>query len=225
MNLLRVLFTFFVAILLSACATNADRTNEKLATIPEANRAYLVGTFAVECSPLKEACNHAFNALTINYKNLEDKEVKGNLTFTSGSAFGRNTEHDFMKQDRREKGVYFCLALPVGSYAFHTFSFYNFAGGGGGFSIKEEGQFKLPFNLNNGEIVNVGKLKLTTSATTSFLGVSRAAPGNLLISNGSEIDANAALQKCPETVRNKTMRNAFLNIADAKGSPFVQVEK
>lgn len=224
MNFFRASIAASLVLLVSACATNADRINQRLAAIPEANRAYVIGTFAVECSPQKENCYHQFNSLSAYYKSLEDKDIGGNLNATFGSVLGKDTVYDFVNQDKREKGYHFCIALPAGSYAFNTISFYNFAGGGSGFSIKEENQFKLPFALANGEVAYVGKLKLTTSATKGLFGVGFAAPGKLLLSSDPVDGMKAAMQKCPESVRNKAVRNASLNVADAKGSPFVQAD-
>lgn len=224
MKLFSILIAFLFALFLTACATNASRIADKLASTPDSDRAYVIGSFAVECAPFKEDCNPAFNALSVSYKNINDKEVKGNITHIFGSMFGRSTVHDFANLDLREKGTFFCIALPAGSYAFHTIGFDNFAGGGSGFSIKEENQFTLPFNLTNSEVVNVGKLKISTTSVKTLLGVSRPAPGQLLISAGSEKDVKSALQKCPEAVRSKSVRNAILNIADAKGNPFVKVD-
>ncbi|MEI2814458.1 MAG: hypothetical protein V9E91_12140 [Burkholderiaceae bacterium] len=54
MKFFRVFFAFSIAAILAGCATNSDRINERLAGIPESGRAYLTGTFAVECSPHKK---------------------------------------------------------------------------------------------------------------------------------------------------------------------------
>jgi hypothetical protein len=224
MKLFRVSVAFLFALILTACATNASRVNEKLASIPEAERAYVIGTFAVECEPQKENCFHRFNSLTTFFKNLEDKSIGGNLNATFGSVLGKDTTYDFVNREKKEKGFHFCIALPAGSYAFNTISFYNFAGGGSGFSIKEENQFKLPFNLTKGEIAYVGKLKMTTSESKGLFGVGVAGPGKLLLSSDPLEGSKAAAQKCPESVRNNTVRNSSLNVADAKGNTFVQAD-
>jgi hypothetical protein len=224
MKFFRVFFAFSIAAILAGCATNSDRINERLAGIPESGRAYLTGTFAVECSPQKENCYHMFNSLTAYFKNLEDTDVGNNLNATFGGAIIKDTEYDFVNREKREKGYHFCMALPAGPYAFYTLTFTNFAGGGTGYSIKKENQFNLPFTLAKGEIINIGKVKITTESGKNIFGLGVALPGHLSISPVTDQDIKSAIQKCPESVRNKTVRNAFLKIEDAKGNSFVKAE-
>jgi hypothetical protein len=168
-------------------------------------------------------CFHAFNSISTYYRNVSDKEVRGRLNWTTGSIFGNDTAHDYILLDRQEKGYYFCLALPAGKYEVYTYDFYNFAGGGSGYSIREEGQFKLPFTLAAGEIVDIGKLHVTTSTGKNFFGMKLPAPGVLLLSKSTPEASGAALSKCPPDTRSRGVRDSALAASGYTPNPFVRV--
>ena len=209
-------------LLLSSCATTTEIVNQRLASIPEAERAYVIGTYAVDCTPRGAKCSHAFNSISTYYRNVADKEVRGRLNWTTGSMFVSDTAHDYMLPDRQEKGYHFCLALPPGKYEVYTYDFYNFAGGGSGYSIREEGQFKLPFTLSAGEVVDLGKLHITTSTGKNFFGMKLPAPGVLLLSKSVPEASGAALGKCPPSARSRPIRDSALVGSGYSSSPFVR---
>lgn len=180
----------------------------------------MIGTFVVTCEPKNERCAQTFNVLSAYYRSA-DKSSRGSLRSEQGSMFRDDTVYDFVDQARREKGYYFCIALPPGDYAFHTIDFYNYSGGGTGYSVREENQFNLPYSLAPGEVVYVGRLKVTTTIGQNIFGMKLKAPGALLLSNNATESA-AALQKCPENVRGRTVRDASLKVAMANGNPLVQ---
>ena len=210
------------ALLLSSCTTTTEIINQRLASIPEAERAYVIGTYAVDCMPRNSRCPHAFNSISTHYRNVTDKEVRGRWNWTTGSMFGSDTVHDYVLPDRQEKGYHFCLALPPGKYEVYTYDFYNFAGGGSGFSIREEGQFKLPFTLSAGEVTDLGKLHITTSTGKNFFGMTLPAPGVLLLSKSLPETSGAALSKCPPGVRSRAIRDSALVASGYSPSPFVR---
>lgn len=210
-------------IALSACTTTSEIMNQRLAAIPESERAYVIGTYAVDCTPRDSKCSHAFNSISTYYRNIADKEVRGRLNWTTGSMFGTDTAHDYIWPDRQEKGHHFCIALPAGRYEVYTYDFYNFAGGGSGYSIREEGQFKLPFTLAAGEVINIGKLHITTSTGKNFFGMTLPAPGVLLLSKSTPEASAEALGKCPPSTRSRAVRDASLGSTDFTPTPFVRV--
>lgn len=212
----------FVALLMSSCATTTEIVNQRLASIPEAERAYVIGTYAVDCTPSNSRCFHAFNSISTYYRNVTDKEVRGRWNWTTGAVFGSDTVHDYILPEHKEKGYYFCLALPIGKYEVFTYDFYNFAGGGSGYSIREEGQFKLPFTLSAGEVVDIGKLHVTTSTGKNFFGMRLPAPGVLLLSRSSPEASGAALSKCPPSARSRAIRDSALTASGYSPSPFVR---
>ena len=222
----RMPFLYSAALLLlSACATTTQEVvNQRLASIPETARSYVIGTYAVDCTPRNTECFHAFNSISTYYRNVDDKEVRGRLNWTTGSVFGNDTTHDYILLDQREKGHYFCLALPAGKYEVYTYDFYNFAGGGSGYSIREEAQFKLPFAVPAGEVIDIGKLHITTSTGKNFFGMTLPAPGILLLGKNTPEARAAALSKCPLNVRSRSIRDASLLAASQTTSSFVRYQ-
>jgi hypothetical protein len=207
----------------SACTTTADLVNQRLASILETERAYVVGTYAVDCTPRDSKCFHAFNSISTYYRSVSDKDIRGRLNWTTGSILGTDTTHDYIASDRKEKGFHFCIALPPGKYEVYTYDFYNFAGGGSGYSIREEGQFKLPFSFAAGQVVDVGKLHITTSTGKNFFGMSLPAPGILLLSDSTSEASAAALSKCPASIRSRPIHGSSLTASGYRPSPFVRV--
>lgn len=213
-----------IAALLAACATPSEVINQRLASVPEAQRAYIVGTYAVECGPNGARCDHAFNSITTFYRTPADKEVRGRLYFTTGSTFGNDTVADYTRPDQREKGFFFCTALPVGPYEVYSYNFYNFAGGGSGYNIRQEDEFKLPFTLAPGEVVDIGKLQVTTTAGKNIFGMTLPAPGLLLLARSTPAETQAALAKCPPAVQARSVRSSPLVDSGFAPTPFVQVK-
>jgi hypothetical protein len=210
------------AVLLSACATSADVLNARMQSVPESERAYIVGRFAVECKARKDACRQTFDSISASFRSTDGKGVSHVMGSTVGSAFGTNTVNDFESPGTLESGYYFCQALPAGSYAFYTYEYYNFAGGGTGYYLPEENQFTLPFQLAPGEIAYLGRLKLTTSVGKNLFGMKLNVPGVLLLSADRENDLPLALLKCPEAVRSRAVRDALLLDSIEAGSATVQ---
>jgi hypothetical protein len=218
------LFTLATVFVLSACASGPDLIDQQLASAPPEKHSYIIGTYAVSCETFRGQCSQAFNALSTHYRDTRKPTARRRLTSVVGSTFASNTLHDFVDQERGERGFHFCIALPAGTYAFHSFDFYNFAGGGSGFSLPTEHQFNLPFTLSEGEIAYLGRLKLTTTVRMDILGMGRPSPGSLqLSSDGPDMQA-LALQKCPVSVRGKPIRHAPLVAAIPTGTGLVEIE-
>ena len=213
-----------VAALATSCGTSSSVLTQRLAATPVAEHAYIVGTYVVSCEPRNERCDQAFNSLSTYYRATDNKEARGRLNSTTGSVFGNDTNYDFVDPSRKEKGFHFCVALPAGNYEFHAFDFYNFAGGGSGYSLPEKSQFSLPFTVAAGEVAYVGRLKLTTTTGKNIFGITLAAPGVLLLSADSSETQGKALQKCPEAARSRAIRDATVKVAMARGNPLVQEE-
>jgi hypothetical protein len=218
-----VLFQFIIASFLISCAITSP-LQERIEMIPENERSYVVGQFSVECKPSGEKCKQGFNSLMVYYRNTEDVSLNGRLNSTHGSLFGNDTTYDFVNTKKREKGCFFCIPLPAGPYEFYTFEFYNFAGGGSGYSIKEDYHFSLPFELSPGEVVYVGRLKLTTAWGKNIFGMDVGGPGVLLLSEDPVNDVKEALKKCPERVRGRKVRIAPVKAFMAKKSGLVHDE-
>ncbi len=209
---------------LSGCATGPNVLTQRLSAIPAENHSYIVGTYVVTCEPRRERCDQAFNSISAYYRSSSDKDASGRLNSVTGSMFSNDTAYDFVDLTRKEKGFHFCIPLPAGDYVFYTFDFYNFAGGGSGYSIPEKNQFKLPLSLTSGEVAYVGRLKLTTTTGKNIFGLPLPAPGILLLSSDTTEIQKAALSKCPDIARSRPIRDASLTPAMANGNPLVQAD-
>jgi hypothetical protein len=218
----RILLSLVIAIFASACTTLTERINQRVAAIPESARAYLVGTYSVDCEGDERSCGHVFNSISVYYRKADEPEIRGRLNWTRGSMFGGNTAHDYIDVKKGQKGQYFCVALPAGDYEFFSYDFYNFAGGGSGYSIPERSQFKVPVSLAAGEVVNVGKLHVTTGYGKNIFGMSLPAPGILLLQAGNSASAASGQAKCPENVRGRAVRTVQLK--PVAPTPLVRVD-
>lgn len=207
---IRLLFALLASVLLVACTTPAERLSQQVALVPEADRSYMIGNYAVDCEPSGSSCAHAFNAISVYYRHSAKPEIRGRLSWIRGSMFGDNTSHDYMLE-AGEKGQYFCVALPPGDYEFYTYDFYNFAGGGSGYSIPERSQFKVNFSVAPGEVVNVGKLHVTSSKGKNIFGMTLPAPGVLVLSDITTDAIGAAQAKCPDRARSGNARTVKLS--------------
>ncbi|MGX4642105.1 hypothetical protein [Massilia sp. SYSU DXS3249] len=206
-------------LLLSACSNMAEQRAQRVAAIPEEKRAYIIGAYAVGCEPAKDRCRQAFNAISTHYRNVEDKDFDSEFEFVHGSVFGKDTVPDYTRMDRQDKGIYFCVPLPAGRYSVYAYDFYNFAGGGSGYSMKKEHHFDLPFSVSEGEVAYLGTLKISAATGKNIFGMPLPAPGVLLLSSSPGDAMDKALQKCPEHVRTRPVRNAALRAEGA--SPYV----
>lgn len=208
--------------LLGGCGTPEGRALQAAETLPEADRAYIIGTQAVECVPRRGKCLQGFNVMSINYRSTDGKGVDARLRFQVPNGFGGETVPDYEHPERHEKGAYFCLALPPGRYQIYGYEFLN-PGGSNNYSLRKEHEFDIPFTLAPGEVVHLGKLKLTNDVGENLFGMKLSAPGKLLLSSAPSADIAAALKKCPESVRGRKVRDAALK-APAGAGALVQAE-
>lgn len=217
---IHVLPALATAFLLGACASPETQVEQRAAALPETERAYAIVTYAVDCRPAGDKCIQAFNSISAHYRSTDGKGVEARLRFVSDSIMGDNTTPDYVRADRRDKGVHFCLALPPGKYAIYGYEFINFAGGGTGYRFPKKNEFELPFSLAPGEVVYLGTIKMTTGTGKNIFGMSLNAPGIMMLSSAHREGIAAALEKCPEAVRKRPVRDASLRVEDAH-TPFV----
>ena len=220
MSFVQRIATLAVALVLGACATAADVMRERVEKIPEADRAYIIGAFAVECVPDGADCGQTFNQISLHYRGVGN-DMWGLMHSTQGGMFGSNTVYDFTRPEAKEKGFYFCDGLPAGSWMFDSFAFYNFANGGSGYSMKDEAKFNLPFTVKPGEVVYLGKLEVTLTHGKNVFHMDVTAPGDLVLSSDPEHEIAAAMAKCPANVQNRTVRSNVLKAEMAQGHRLV----
>lgn len=206
---------------LAGCVTVEQEMQQQVAAIPEAQRAYIAGSFRIACLARKEKCHAPFNSLSVFYRNKANAQQFGRLGVSEGG-FGGNTVYDFVDPANAEKGIYFCQSLPAGDYSLHSYRYWNYDGGGNGYNLREEHQFDVPFRANAGEVLYVGDIRLTYEEGKSLLGLKMIVPGVVELSPGDAPDTQAALAKCAESVRGLPLRTAPLQ-APAGGHPLVVV--
>lgn len=211
-----------LAALAAGCASGPGPLTQRLQATPESERAYVVGTYVVTCRVQADKCHQAFNSLSTYYRSTTNKEVRGRLNSTFGSMFGDDAVFDFVDLQAGEKGFNFCVALPPDTYEFYSYDFYNFAGGGSGFSIPESRQFSVPFAVGPGDVLSLGRIKLTTSLGQNIFGMTLPAPGVLMLSPVPAAAPPVLLQKCPEAVRSRTVKSIDLYQAITVNTPLVQ---
>lgn len=204
---------------LAGCTTLEEKMAAQVAAIPDAQRAYIVGSYRIECLPRKEKCHSAFNSISAYYSNIATPPIGGTWNVSEGG-FGGNTVYDFVDPAAKEKGIYFCQSLPAGDYALRSYSYWNYDGGGNGYRLREEDRFDVRFHAIAGEVVYLGDIKLTYGEGKNLLGMKLIVPGVVALSPGTPADAQRALAKCAEAVRALPMRSVPLQ-PPAGGHPLV----
>lgn len=212
-------------VFLAACSSTPDLIEKKLSATPVEKRAYMIGTFAVSCRMFKDECLQSFNSIALGYRAVSDNQSNQSLHTRWAGVFGEDTKHDFVDTSKLERGFHFCVPLPQGQYEFYTFSFYDFAGGGSGYRLDSDKQFKLPFATIEGEVFSVGRLKLATTAGRNVLGGPVSIPDALYVSAESESALAMALKKCPQQAQGKPVRDAGLSANSAGSHPLVKHAK
>lgn len=190
---------------LSGCTTIEQAMEQRGQAIPEAERAYVMGTYKVACMARSGKCNAPFNAISTYYRSVSGPTAMTLRVVEQG--IGGNTVHDFIDVEGEEKGIHFCHVVPAGEYSLFSFRYWNFAGGGSGFFLREEDQFDVRFAVDAGEIFHVGDIKQTFTSGRSLMGLARKYPGVMELAAGSDETALRALEKCPESARGLPVRS------------------
>jgi hypothetical protein len=87
--------------------------------------------------------------------------------------------------------------------------------------MKDEAKFDLPFTLKPGEVVYLGKLKVTLTHGKNLFRMDVTGPGDVVLSSDPEHEIAAALAKCPASVQSRTVRSNVLKAGMAHGHPLV----
>ncbi|MPQ56207.1 hypothetical protein [Duganella sp. FT27W] len=201
---------FAGVVLLAGCSSLAEQQAQRIAAIPEAKRAYIIGTYKVGCERDKDVCQQKFNSITTYYSDRKNDNALYMFQLSAARMFVADDPLDINNMERRERGIHFCVALPAAEYRVFTYDFYNSANGGMRYSLPKESFFDVPFALAEGEVVDIGTLKVTTTTGKNFFGMQLPAPGMLLLSSSPDNAKAKALQKCPADVRSRPVRSAPL---------------
>lgn len=206
---------------LSGCATVYEGLQAKTAALPEASRAYVMGAYSVDCRAGTGGCVQAFNEISAEYRSQVDPLLRGTLASVWGNVIKGDTVHDEVDAAAGTRTFFFCVPLAPGPYEFHALSYYNYAGGGTGYSMRPEQFFSVPFVLQPGELVNVGRLHVASTRGKNVFGMTLSGPGALYLAPGSPTTRQAALRKCPAVVQDRPTRDATLRVKPGDTSPFV----
>lgn len=221
-----MLKTIAVAVLvttLAGCASGPRIIETRVRSTPESQRGYIVGTFSVDCEVKRGSCEQGFNSISADYRMKTEPEVWSRVGSTQGATFGGDSVHDYVNSAEGYKVFGFCTVLPPGEYEFYSHTYYDFAGGGSGYSMREKDYYSIPFVVRAGEISNIGRIHMTTTKGENLLGMSVSGPGVMLLIPSGVTDAELAVSKCPGTAKHMPLRDVQLHLAPGRPSPFVQV--
>jgi hypothetical protein len=210
------------ALALAACASPPDLIAQRLASTPPDAQSYIVGTYAASCQTSRwhDKCLQTFSAVSLACRLSDERSKSQELESIVGPTYSKlSTKFDFVDRAKKENGYHFCIALPPGEYEFYTYGWTNFAGGNVSRYLGDYYQFKIPFSLAPGEVVDVGRLKLMIE-----YGKWLENPGSLLLSASTPETRLAAQQKCPADIRSRQVRSALL-VPRNNASSLVQTEK
>lgn len=195
----------------------------RLGSIPEAQRGYIVGMLSVSCEVKRGTCEQGFNSISAQYRMTTDHEVWSQISSIQGSTFRGDTVHDYINSSEGHKGFSFCTALPPGTYEFHAHSYYDFAGGGSGYSVREKDYYSIPFVVKPGEISDLGMIRITSTKGANIFGMPLSAPGVMVLMSAGATAAESRVAKCPDTAKRMPVHEVPLRLAPGQASPFVQV--
>lgn len=201
----RCSYVAVLASLLSACATLEETQQQQVADIPEAERAYIAGSFTIDCVRQRAKCHSPFNSISTGYQHLTDPDLGGPLGATE-SGWPGDTVYDYIDLERARKGFYFCYPLPAGDYAFRSYSYQNASAGSTSYTLREEHEFNIPFRAEAGTIAYLGDLRMTHTSARSLLGIMQRGPGQVVLAPGDDTQARSALAKCPESAQRMPLR-------------------
>jgi hypothetical protein len=198
-----IIFSSFIW--LQGCATTNSLAKIS-AEMPNDKVGYVLASYSITCKDIvpifgPPKCMQAFNSMSTTYFDTSDKSKVGRFEFVTGKMFGDDDIPDVASPAEHTR--FYCLRLPVGNYSFRTVNFYNFAGGGSGYSINEKEYFNVPFVVEPNTIRYIGSFKLTTTLGKNMLGSEVLAPGQLEIGSNQSRDIPAALKKCDSKIPSK----------------------
>jgi hypothetical protein len=218
----RLLIVLISSAMLTGCVSGPTALEKRLDVIPETQRGYIVGTYAVDCKLFKSSCEQVFNSISARYHMVSNVAIHGRLNWTVGSLFVDDTVHDYLNATEGHKGFHFCVALPPGDYKFFSVEYYNVAGGGSGYSLREEDYFSLPFTVRPGEMADVGTIHVTTTTGRNVFRMPLPAPGVMRVAPPATQLASSVLAKCPDTAKSMSVRPSPLRLAPGTASSFVE---
>jgi hypothetical protein len=189
-------------------------------SLPASERAYITGTYAVDCKVSGKDCKQAFEIISLDYRVIGKPELMGRMNWTEGSLTVPATVVDAVDANTGRKETYFCIAVPAGDLEFYTYSYYS--PGRGDYVIPRTDYFSLPFSIARGEVRDIGHLHLTVATGKNAFGITLPAPGDLQISTSSPKETAAALAKCPESARSGKRTVEQLRIPSSKQTKYVR---
>jgi hypothetical protein len=216
--------TIAVATLVLGCASDGVfPLRSQVEALPASDRAYITGTYSIDCSVSGKDCKQAFDIISLDYRVVGKPELTGRMNWTAGSLLVPATQVDFVDLNSGRKDSHFCIAVPPGELEFYTYSYYSSSRGD--YAIPRNERFSLPFTVARGEVRDVGSLRLTVSSGKNAFGITLPAPGELQISASSQQESAAALQKCPESARGGKRTNEPLRVPVDKPTSYVREVK
>jgi hypothetical protein len=224
----RVFSAALALVALSACTPYTQVKQQRLEAVPLSERGYVIGRYGVDCWHKSQTkCQQAFNALTTYFGQVEkpatvDDYIPGLLKAEFGSITGNDTEWDIVDMQSRQRWFHFCEVVRGGEQQFNGIRYWNYAGGGSGYQVPNEGSLGLRFDAPAGVVTYIGWIKAATGDGRNFVGMRLPSPLGLQVGEGTEDDYAQALQRCPAEAQGLEVRRVVLDPASA-GHPMVGV--
>jgi hypothetical protein len=218
----RVLGAVIVLASLAACTPYTQVKQQRLEAVPLSERGYVIGRYGVDCwNKSKTKCHQSFNALTTYFGQVErpaneNEFIPGILKAEFGSILGNDTVWDIVDMESRQRWFYFCEVVRGGEQEFHGMRYWNYAGGGSGYSVPDEGSLGLRFDAPAGVVTYIGWIKAATGDGRNFVGMRLPSPLGLQVGEGSEDDYAQALQRCPAEAQALPVQRVVLDPASAR---------
>jgi hypothetical protein len=210
-----------IVVLASGCAGGGvSNLRTQVESLPAPERAYITGTYAVDCRASGKDCKQAFDIISLDYRVVGKPELMGRMNWTEGSLTVPATVVDSLDLSAGRKETYFCIAVPPGDLEFYTYSYYSSSRGD--YVIPRTDYFSLPFSVARGEVRDIGHLRLTVTAGKNAFGITLPAPGELQVSASKPNESAAALAKCPESARNGKRTVEQLRVPSSKQTKYVR---
>lgn len=221
--MMKVTLLIIISSLLAACGSYVSRYEKMILVTPPETLGYIIGSYTINCSPftwqkkdnVNPICSKPdYSSQTTVFRDVNDNEIQGSIGIVP-NLWNGTIAGGFENPSNDEIKIYFCKAIPEGSYEFFGVSTNGFQTHGSESSLFERNYFSAPFTINKKKLTYVGNFRHVTKVNKdNILFSSRFAriPDYLSIRNHYEKDISKAVEKCPEGVKNNAVVTSVPNL-------------
>ncbi|MEM6640183.1 MAG: hypothetical protein AAF610_09800 [Pseudomonadota bacterium] len=196
------LFASLIA-LFSACTLPETQRAQLIESVPVAERAYIVGKYTSDCdlNKKKTECTQPFSLVAVSYTNNADPEFEDRIAIERSQWTRKATTEVVTDFEGGKVTHFFCQAVVPGDYEFYGAWFYNYDGGGSGYTPQAGEKFSVPFSAKAGQLSVLDHIDVSVTSTKTLLGRRTGAPGAIAFSKMGDADLTNAVSKCPEAAQ------------------------